>query len=105
MSFPLDPNAPGGPGRSDHLRRSYAGSAELAADATESEPEVSIRLTTLEEQEPVVLAEVGGEPVAALGLRAGDARVADPARAGAGILALLHIRRLEALLITAIFGA
>ena len=52
-----------------------------------------------------MLAEVGGKPVAALGLRAGDARVADPARASAGILALLHLRRLEALLITAIFGA
>ncbi len=52
-----------------------------------------------------MLAEVGGKPVAALGLRAGDALVADPARASAGILALLHLRRLEALLITAIFGA
>ena len=52
-----------------------------------------------------MLAEVGGKPVAALGLRAGDARVADPARASAGVLALLHLRRLEALLVTAIFGA
>jgi len=104
MTFPLDPNAPGGPRRSQFVRQGFANAAALAADAADPEPEVSIRLATPEEHEPVVLAEVGGKPVAALGLRAGDARVADPARAGAGILALLHLQRLEALLVASIFG-
>ena len=93
MTFPLDPNAPGGPSRSDHVRRSHT-----------REAEVSIRLATLEQQEPVVLAEVGGRPVAALGLRAGDATLADPARADTGVMALLHLHRLEVLLIASIFG-
>jgi hypothetical protein len=65
MPFPLDPNSPGGPRRSEFVRASFAA----------AEPG---------EQEPVALAEVGGEPVAALGPRVGDAAVADPARAGAG---------------------
>jgi hypothetical protein len=104
MTFPLDPNAPGRPRRSEFVRQSFANAAELAAGVAEPEPEISIRLATLEEHEPVVLAEVGGKPVAALGLRAGDARVADPARAGAGILALLPLHRLEALLVASIFG-
>jgi hypothetical protein len=93
MAFPLDPNAPDGPNRSEYLRLSHATEADL-----------SIRLATLEQQEPVVLAEVGGKPVAALGLRAGDATVADPARASAGVMALLHLHRLETLVIAAVFG-
>jgi hypothetical protein len=104
MPFPLDPNAPGGPGRAEFVRRSLAAAGERMTYDANPESDVSIRLVTPEEHEPVVLAEVGGKPVAALGLRAGDARVADPARAGAGVMALLHLRRLEALLITSIFG-
>lgn len=105
MPYPLDPNAPGGPSRSELIRRSVAADVPQAAEIADPETEISIRLATPEAHEPVVLAEVGGKPVAALGLRAGDARVADPARASAGVLALLHLRRLEALLVTAIFGA
>jgi hypothetical protein len=67
MNFPLDPNAPGGPRRTEFVASS------IAAAAVPDEPV------------PVALAEVGGEPVAAPGLRAGDAHVAEPARAGAGV--------------------
>jgi len=52
---------------------------------------------------PVVLAELDGRPVAAVGLAGGDA-AADPRRAGAAVLFLLHLRRLEALLIGSIWG-
>ncbi len=52
---------------------------------------------------PVVLAEVDGEPVAALGLADGD-MVADPRRTSASIVFLLHLRRLETCLIGSVWG-
>ena len=63
MTFPLDPNAPGSPRRSEFVRQSFANAAEVAAGAAEPEPQVSIRLATVEEHKPV----------------------ADRARAGAGV--------------------
>ena len=66
------------------------------------------RLASLAEREapsgPVMLAEVDGEPVAALAVRDGHA-VADPQRANAGVLAALHLRRFEARVVFAIWGA
>ena len=53
---------------------------------------------------PVMLAEVAGEPVAALGIAAGDA-VADPSRSSRTILALLHLHRLEARALRAIWAS
>jgi hypothetical protein len=47
MPFPFDPNAPGGPPRSEFVRASFA-------------------TTEPDEQEPVALAEVGGEPLGRL---------------------------------------
>jgi hypothetical protein len=103
MPFPSDPNAPGGPRRSEYLRSSFAAAGARPADNA-SEIDVSIRLATPEKHEPVVVAEVDGQPVAALGLRGGEV-VSDPSRASSGLMALLHLRRLEALLIISIFGA
>jgi hypothetical protein len=42
----------------------------------------------------VVFAELNGDPVAALSIRDGHT-VADPSRSNAGIIALLHLHRLE----------
>jgi hypothetical protein len=66
--------------------------------------DVSVRIATPDEHEPVVVAEVDGQPVAALGLRGGDV-VSHTERASAGIIALLHLHRLEARLIMSVFGA
>ena len=84
--------------------------------------ELSIRLSTPEDDEagsvdllaarsgasapsgPVMIAEIGGEPVAALALTDGAA-LQDPRRSDASILALLRLRRWEFKLITAVFGA
>jgi hypothetical protein len=52
---------------------------------------------------PVMLAELDGEPVAAVALADGHA-VADPRRAHAGVLAALRLRRLEARLLFALVG-
>jgi hypothetical protein len=100
MPFPLDPNAPGGPPRSEYLRSSFA-AAGARPEGQTNEADVSIRLAT---HEPVVVAEVDGQPVAALGLRGGEI-VSGPARANSGIVTLLHFRRLDARLIMSIFGA
>ena len=51
----------------------------------------------------MVLAEVDGEPVAALGLADGG-MVADPRRTSASIVFLLHLRRLETCLIGSVWG-
>jgi hypothetical protein len=53
---------------------------------------------------PVMLAEIDGEPVAALALTDGTA-LEDPCRSDASILTLLRLRRWEFKLITAVFGA
>lgn len=84
--------------------------------------ELSIRLSTPENDEsgsvgllaarsgasapsgPVMLAEIDGEPVAALALTGGTA-LEDPCRSDASILTLLRLRRWEFKLITAVFGA
>jgi hypothetical protein len=66
--------------------------------------DVAVRIATPDEHEPVVVAEVDGQPVAALGLRGGEV-VSDPAWANEGIAALLHLHRLEARLIMSVFGA
>jgi hypothetical protein len=84
--------------------------------------ELSIRLSTPEDDEsgsvellaassgviapsgPVMLAEIDGEPVAALALTDGSA-LEDPGRSDASILTLLRLRRWEFKLITAVFGA
>jgi hypothetical protein len=118
MSFPRDPNAPDGPRRSEFVRASVA--ARSGSDHP-AEAEVSVRLSTVEGDDgewlrrlaslhdrpaprgPVVLAEVEGTPVAALSLADGEA-VADPARSSSGILALLHLHRLETRLIAAVWG-
>jgi DNA-binding IclR family transcriptional regulator len=103
MAFPIDPNAPGGPRRSEYVRRGFA-RAGAPADAHADDTEVTVHLVTPDEHEPVVVAEVDGQPVAAVGLRDGEV-VADPAFRTSGILALLHLRRLEARIIMSIFGA
>jgi hypothetical protein len=118
MPFPRDPNAPGGPRRSEYVRASVAAQPELDHPA---EAEVSVRLSTAEGDAaeslrrlaslhdrpapsgPVVLAEVAGEPVAAMSLANGET-VADSSSSSSGILALLHLHRLEARLIAAIWG-
>jgi hypothetical protein len=66
MPFPLDPNAPGGPRRTEYLRSSFA-SAGARPDGPSSDADVSIRLAA-GGHEPVVVAEVAGQPVAALGV-------------------------------------
>lgn len=53
---------------------------------------------------PVMLAEIDGEPVAALALTDGTA-LEDPCRSDASVLTLLRMRRWEFKLITAVFGA
>jgi hypothetical protein len=53
---------------------------------------------------PVMLAEIDGEPVAAVTLAEGTA-FEDPCRSDASILTLLRLRRWEFKLITAVFGA
>jgi hypothetical protein len=53
---------------------------------------------------PVVIADVDGEPVAALGIGDGGA-VADPSRFNGSILTLLLLRRWEVRLIGSVFGA
>jgi hypothetical protein len=52
---------------------------------------------------PVVLAEMDGEPVAALGI-AGGAVVADPVRVSDAIVFLMRAHRLEVRAIGSIFG-
>jgi hypothetical protein len=52
---------------------------------------------------PVVLAEEDGHAVAAVDLESGQA-VADPRRSSSGLIALLHVHRLEARLIGALVG-
>jgi hypothetical protein len=75
------------------------------ADGTDRES--ILRLASLNQETapdgPVVLAEEAGEPVAAIGIADGSL-VADPSRAGPAIVWLLHLRRLEALLIGSIWG-
>jgi hypothetical protein len=51
-----------------------------------------------------MLAEVGGEPVAAVGLADGDV-IGHPLRSSAAIVGVLHLHRLEARLIGSIWGA
>lgn len=93
-----------------------ASSRQLAPDAA-----VAVRLTTADDADgdsirrlaslagsappdrPVLLAEVDGEPVAALGLADGRA-VAHPSRSDPAVVTYLHLRRLEARLIGAIWG-
>ena len=66
------------------------------------------RLASLEDSEPphgpVMLAELRGEPVAAVGLADGKT-VADRSRASSWILTLLTLRRLETRAIVAVWGA
>jgi hypothetical protein len=52
---------------------------------------------------PVFVAELNGEPVAAVGLADGAA-IADPARADPAIVKYLRLRRLEAYIIGRIWG-
>jgi hypothetical protein len=103
MAFPLDPNAPGGPGRSEYVSSTHAG-AGAPPDAQTEDAEVTVRLAAPDGHEPVVVAEVDGQPVATLGLRDGEVAT-DPAYRTGNILALLHLRRLEARMIMAVFGA
>jgi hypothetical protein len=53
---------------------------------------------------PALLAEVDGEPVAAIGFVDGRA-VGDPTRTTPGLLRLLRLRRLETRAIAFVFGA
>ena len=46
MTFPLDPNAPGSPRRSEFVRQSFANAAELAAGAAEPKPQVSLWMSS-----------------------------------------------------------
>ena len=102
MPFPLDPNAPGGPRRSEYLRRSFA-AVGAPAHAQSDEADVSIWLATPGRHEPLVVAEVDGQPIAALGLHGGKL-MGDPKRVPPGVMALLQLRRLEARLIISVFG-
>ena len=52
---------------------------------------------------PVMLAELDGSPVAAVGIADGKA-VVDPSRSTSAITTLLRIRRIEARMIAAIWG-
>lgn len=54
--------------------------------------------------DPVMLAEIDGEPVAAVSLVDG-ATVEDPRRSSPGMLTLLRMRRWECKLIVSVFGA
>jgi|1185.fasta_scaffold322843_2 hypothetical protein len=73
--------------------------------STESEP--VDRLATLAGRiaptGPVMLAELDGQPVAAIGIRDGTT-VADPARSTPAIATLLRMRRIEARLLAALGG-
>ena len=53
---------------------------------------------------PVMLAELSGRPIAAVGLAGGEA-VLDPQLAGPGLIMQLFLRRLEARVIGSIWGA
>jgi hypothetical protein len=65
------------------------------------------RLASLDDGEPprgpVMLAELDGEPVAALGIADGHA-VADPLRSSPAIITLLRLRRFESRVIAAVWG-
>jgi len=54
-------------------------------------------------QGPLALAEIAGEPVAAVGIADG-CNLADRSRGGAALLAALHLHRLEVRLIGAVWG-
>ncbi|HEY7630648.1 MAG TPA: hypothetical protein VH817_08105 [Thermoleophilaceae bacterium] len=66
------------------------------------------RLADLDREEPpdgpALLAELDGEPVAAIGFDDGHT-VADRRRASSSLLTLLHLRRLETRAIAFVFGA
>jgi hypothetical protein len=66
------------------------------------------RLAALDRAElpygPVMLAELDGEPVAAMGIADGKT-VADRSRAASWVMAMLSLRRLETRAIIAVFGA
>jgi hypothetical protein len=120
VTFPPDPKAPGGPRRSEYLRECFGSPGRSDFDPS-PEPEVAIRFSTVDEDDreslrrlaalddspapdaPVVLAELDGDPVAALSIGDGHA-VEDPFRSNAGIIALLHLHRLQARVIGAIWG-
>jgi hypothetical protein len=120
MTFPIDPNAPGGPQRSQYLREHFAPPGASVSDPS-PEPDVALRVSTVDGDDreslrrlasleyspapsgPVVFAELNGDPVAALSIRDGHT-VADPSRSNAGIIALLHLHRFEARVIGAISG-
>ena len=103
MPFPLDPHAPGGPRRSEYVRRSFvAGGAP--AHAQSDDEDVSIWLATPDRHEPLVVAEADGQPIAALALHGGKL-MGDPKRVPPGVMALLQLRRLETRLIISVFGA
>jgi hypothetical protein len=99
---------------SDPLRMDHPSKAQEPAVAIrlsiadDRDDETITRLASLSDSAqphgPVMLAEVDGEPVAALGIADGDA-VADPSRANRTILALLHLHRLEARALGAIWAS
>lgn len=101
VRFPCDPNAPGGPRRSEFLRSNYT--AQGAPARGSASGELAIRLASATPSGPVVVAEVDGDPVAAITLSDGQV-VADSPRASSGIFALLQLHRLETRLIAAIWG-
>jgi hypothetical protein len=84
------------------------------------EPAVTVRLSLAEEGGDVArlaaldgaaapsglvaIADLDGEPVAAVGIAEGDA-VADPKRSTASILALLHLHRLAVRVVVGVWGA
>ena len=80
-------------------------SIRVSADAHDR-PSLS-RLAGLEDRPaltgPVLLAEEDGRPVAAVDLVSGHV-LADPRRSSVGLIALLHLRRLEARVIGALVG-
>ncbi|HEY1273262.1 MAG TPA: hypothetical protein VGF25_00030 [Thermoleophilaceae bacterium] len=74
---------------------------------SDSDAEAIRRLASLQGSAPpdgpVAIADVDGEPVAALGLADGDA-VADPRRAGRHVMTLLHLHRIEFRVLASIWG-
>jgi hypothetical protein len=121
MTFPIDPNTPGRPRRSEYVRAAVAGGAPPGASAHHPGAALTIRLACVGDDDgpaveqlaalddarppygPVMLAELGGEPVAAVGIAHGEV-VANRSRAGSAIVTLLQLHRLEIRLIGGIWG-
>jgi hypothetical protein len=66
--------------------------------------DITFRVSTDLPQGPVMLAERGGEPVAAMSIADGR-MLTDPHRVSSWVLTVLRLRRLETKAIISVFGA